>query len=68
MSDSTPGSGHPGLGEPTDISAADLDVESDHETPATNDPQAFDDQDLGTGDGPERAGLGGSASQAGGDG
>ena len=42
---------HPGLGEATDISAADLDVEAEHDVPATNDPGQMDDADLGTGDG-----------------
>ncbi|MDP9433703.1 MAG: hypothetical protein M3P93_00265 [Actinomycetota bacterium] len=42
---------HPGLGEPTDISAADLDVEGEQDTPASNDPDQMNDPQLGTGDG-----------------
>ena len=49
MSDTS--SSHPGLGEPTDISAADLDVEAPAPTPASNDADQMDDADLGTGDG-----------------
>ena len=50
MTDSQDAS-HPGLGQGTDISAADLDVEADVPTPVTNDADAMDDADLGTGDG-----------------
>ena len=42
---------HPGLGEATDISAADLDTDQAHDTPATNDADQMNDPDLGTGDG-----------------
>lgn len=43
---------HPGLGEGTDISAADLDVEQPtDDTPPTSDPDAMTDDGLGTGDG-----------------
>ena len=42
---------HPGLGEATDISAADLDTDQEHDTPATNDADQMNDPDLGTGDG-----------------
>ncbi len=67
MTDSSDAS-HPGLGAATDISAADLDTGSDADapTPATNDPQQFDDDGMGTGDGPDLGGLGGAAAQPGG--
>ncbi|MCW2606418.1 MAG: hypothetical protein JWO60_1111 [Frankiales bacterium] len=42
---------HPGLGEGTDISAADLDVEAPASTPASNDADQMEDAGLGTGDG-----------------
>lgn len=42
---------HPGLGEGTDISAADLDTEEPADTPASSDPDAMEDSELGTGDG-----------------
>ena len=44
-------SSHPGLGEGTDISAADLETDAPTDTPVTNDPDAMNDPDLGTGDG-----------------
>lgn len=42
---------HPGLGEGTDISAKDLDVEAPVEAPATLDPEQREDDQLGSGDG-----------------
>lgn len=42
---------HPGLGEGTDISAKDLDVEAPVEAPATLDPEQRKDDELGSGDG-----------------
>lgn len=46
---------HPGLGEATDISAADLSAqelaEADAPVPATSDADQMDDAGLGTGDG-----------------
>ena len=44
---------HPGLGEGTDISAADLDLDAkpDDTPPPTSDPDAMNDDGLGTGDG-----------------
>lgn len=49
MSDTS--SDHPGLGQGTDISAADLDVEEPAPTPATSAADEMDDTELGTGDG-----------------
>lgn len=46
---STPSS-HPGLGEPTDISAEDLDLDAPP-TPASEDPAQRRDDELGSGDG-----------------
>lgn len=43
---------HPGLGEGTDISAADLDVTADAPVPASSDAdQLSDPESMGTGDG-----------------
>jgi len=49
----------PGLGEGTDISAADLDVEADQGVTETSDPEAYDDD--GT-----LGGLGGAEGTSGG--
>lgn len=65
MTDSSP-SDHPGLGEATDITAADLDLEGEPATPTTSDPDAMDDSGLGTGDGAELGGPDGSTTEPGG--
>lgn len=52
--------GHPGLGEPTDISADDLPSEADAPPPASSDADQMQDEGLGTGDGadPQPGGAG----------